>query len=77
MAELGFGFLRLPLCLDGSIDYPVLNEMVDAFMANGGRRFDTAYMYHDGESEVAVGKSVASRYPRDRFHLTSKLPFSL
>jgi predicted aldo/keto reductase-like oxidoreductase len=74
MAELGFGFLRLPLCLDGSIDYPVLNEMVDAFIANGGRRFDTAYMYHDGESEVAVGKSVASRYPRDRFHLTSKLP---
>ena len=74
MAELGFGFLRLPLLSDGSIDYPALNEMVDRFMAGGGRRFDTAYMYHDGESEVAVGKALAQRYPREAFHLTSKLP---
>ena len=73
MAELGFGFLRLPLC-DGGIDYTVLNEMVDTYMTNGGYRFDTAYMYHDGESEVAIGKAVAQRYPRERFHLTSKLP---
>lgn len=74
MAGLGFGFLRLPLLDDGGIDYPALNEMVDLYMACGGYRFDTAYMYHDGESEVAVGKALSQRYPRERFHLTSKLP---
>ena len=74
MADLGFGFLRLPLQESGAIDYTALNEMVDLYMARGGCRFDTAYMYHDGESEVAIGKAVAQRYPRERFHLTSKLP---
>ncbi len=73
MAELGFGFLRLPQ-KDGGLDYGAINEMVDLFLANGGCRFDTAYMYHDGESEVAIGKCLAQRYPREKFHLTSKLP---
>ena len=73
MAELGFGFLRMAH-KDGQIDYENLNEMVDLFMAGGGRRFDTAYTYLDGESESAIGKAVARRYPRERFHLTTKLP---
>ena len=73
MAELGFGFLRMAH-KDGQIDYENLNEMVDLFIAGGGRRFDTAYTYLDGESESAIGKAVARRYPRERFHLTTKLP---
>ena len=73
MADLGFGILRLPQ-KHGGIDYAVLNEMVDLYMANGGYRFDTAYTYLDGESEIAVGRAVAQRYPRAQFHLTSKLP---
>lgn len=73
MAELGFGFLRLPQ-QDGAVDYTALNEMVDLFLAGGGRRFDTAYVYLDGQSEVAIGKAVADRYSRDKFHLTTKLP---
>ena len=73
MAELGFGFLRMAK-KDGQIDYENLSEMVDIFIANGGRRFDTAYIYLDGESETAIGKTVAQRYPRKSFHLTSKLP---
>ena len=36
MAELGFGFLRMAH-KDGQIDYENLNEMVDLFMAGGGR----------------------------------------
>ena len=73
MAELGFGFLRMAK-KDGQIDYENLSEMVDIFIANGGRRFDTASIYLDVESETAIGKTVAQRYPRESFHLTSKLP---
>ncbi len=73
MAELGFGFLRLPQ-KDGGLDFDAISEMVDIFMSQGGCRFDTAYMYHDGESETAIGKCVAQRYPRESFHLTTKLP---
>ena len=73
MNKLGFGFLRLPQTESG-IDYTVLNEMVDHYIAAGGRYFDTAYTYLDGESEIAIGKSLSARYPRETFELTTKLP---
>lgn len=73
MNKLGFGFLRLPE-ENGQIDYTVLNRMVDDYIALGGRHFDTAYTYLDGESEVAIGKALAARYPREAFALTTKLP---
>ena len=73
MNKLGFGFLRLPE-KDGQIDYTVLNQMTDDYIALGGRCFDTAYTYLDGESEIAIGKSLAARYPREAFQLTTKLP---
>ena len=73
MNKLGFGFLRLPE-KDGQIDYKVLNQMTDDYIALGGRYFDTAYTYLDGESEIAIGKSLAARYPREAFQLTTKLP---
>ena len=73
MNKLGFGFLRLPM-QNEQIDYTVLNQMVDDYIAMGGRCFDTAYTYLDGESEVAIGKSLSARYPRQAFTLTTKLP---
>lgn len=44
MNKMGFGFLRLPKNEKG-IDYLLLNRMVDAFLAAGGKYFDTAYTY--------------------------------
>lgn len=73
MNKLGFGFLRLPQ-KDGRIDYDELNQMVDAYLAAGGRVFDTAYTYLDGDSERAICKALTSRHDRDSFHLTTKLP---
>jgi len=35
--------------------------------------FDTAYMYHRGESEIFAGEAL-KRYPRDSFNLATKLP---
>ena len=77
MNKTGFGFLRLPR-LDPSdeksVDYSILNRMVDRFLELGGRYFDTAYTYLGGVSEEALQKSLVERYPRDRFVIADKLP---
>ena len=77
MNKLGFGFLRLPVLQkssDGTIDLEVLDQLVDHFIANGGRYFDTAYTYLNGKSEQAIRDSLVNRYPRNCFVLADKLP---
>lgn len=73
--KLGFGCMRLPLTDpkdQKSIDIEHVKKMVDAFMEAGGTYFDTAYVYHEGESEVAMRKALVERYPRDSFTLATK-----
>ena len=80
MKKLGFGFMRLPVLDDhdrSRIDFEQVNQMVDLFMARGFTYFDTARPYHNGASEVAIGKCVASRYPRESFFLTDKMTMGL
>ena len=73
MPKLGFGLMRLPEA-DGKIDIGHLNRMVDAYMQAGMNYFDTAYVYHGGNSEKAIREALVKRYPRDRFMLATKLP---
>ena len=70
---LGFGCMRLPRGGDGKIDRPLARRLWARYMECGGNYFDTAYMYHDGESEVAVGEFLAGR-PRDTYFLVDKMP---
>jgi len=80
MKKLGFGFMRLPVLDENDrtkIDYKTVNQMVDTFMSKGFTYFDTAYPYHNGYSEVAIGKCLASRYPRESFFLTDKITVGL
>jgi predicted aldo/keto reductase-like oxidoreductase len=70
---LGFGAMRFPLTENGNIDEPISEKMLDLAIANGVNYIDTAYPYHNGESEPFVGK-VLSKYPRDSFFLATKLP---
>lgn len=75
--KLGFGLMRLPLtdpADQASINFPVLNEMVDLFFEKGGTYFDTGYPYHNGMSEVAFREAVVKRHPRDSFTITDKMP---
>ena len=75
--KLGFGFMRLPLKNPDdqtSINYDLLNQMVDKFMERGFTYFDTAWMYMGYESEVAIRKAVVERHPRESFTVASKLP---
>ena len=73
MPKLGFGMMRLPE-KDGEIVIDQVCRMVDMYMEAGLNYFDTAYPYHHGKSEVAVGEALVKRYPRDSYMLASKLP---
>ncbi len=72
VSKLGLGAMRLPMNKDG-IDYDELNKMVDIAIESGINYFDTAYVYHNGLSEVALRKSLVERYDRDKFLLADKL----
>ena len=75
LSALGFGTMRLPT-LGGEyskIDEKAAAEMFDYAISNGVNYFDTAWGYHDGESENADGR-ILSNYPRDSFYLASKFP---
>ncbi len=73
MPKLGFGLMRLPE-KEGSIDIGHVSRMVDAYMQAGMNYFDTAYVYHGGNSEKAIKEALVKRYPRDQFMLATKLP---
>ena len=73
LSLLGFGTMRFPLLEDGSVDQKAVDEMVDYAIENGVNYFDTAVPYHNGTSEVVIGKSLR-RYPRERWHLADKYP---
>ncbi len=72
---LGFGCMRLPK-IDpekSDIDKTKAQEMIDYAYAHGVNYYDTAYPYHEGKSELFVGEAL-KKYPRESFHLASKMP---
>ena len=75
LSALGLGAMRLPVLEgeDSKVNQPAVEEMVDYAIKQGVNYFDTAWGYHDGNSEPALGKAL-SRYPRDRFYLADKFP---
>lgn len=69
---LGFGCMRFPT-KDGKIDEERAEKMLDEAIARGVNYIDTAYPYHNGESEPFTGK-VLDKYPRESYFLATKLP---
>lgn len=70
---LGFGAMRLPLSDTGNINRNVASEMLSKAYESGVTYFDTAYTYHNGESEPFLG-SFLKQYPRNTYQLATKLP---
>ena len=71
--ELALGMMRLPTGPDKKIDFVQLNKMVDYFLEQGFRKFDTAEIYHDTQSEVAVKECIVKRHARESFEIADKL----
>ncbi|MDR2571212.1 MAG: aldo/keto reductase [Oscillospiraceae bacterium] len=74
LSTLGYGGMRLPVDEStGKLCPKKAEEAVDHAYNNGVNFFDTAYFYHSGESESALGKMLA-KYPRDTWYLADKMP---
>lgn len=75
LSALGMGNMRLPVVNgnDGDIDVKAAEEMFACAMEAGINYYDTAYGYHNGQSELVVGE-LLQKYPRDSFFLASKFP---
>ncbi len=75
VSVLGFGAMRLPQrgARARDIDEPQAIRMLRCAIDGGVNYVDTAYPYHDGRSEVVVGRGLRDGY-RQRVKLATKLP---
>ena len=75
LSALGFGAMRLPVIdgKDSQIDEAATQRMVDEAMAQGINYYDTAWGYHEGNSEIVMGKALR-KHPREKYYLATKFP---
>lgn len=74
LSLLGMGAMRLPQEGEGwemPILYDQAQELIDYCMEQGVNYYDTAYIYHNGQSEEFLGKALA-KYPRETYYIADK-----
>ncbi len=72
ISMLAFGTMRMPM-KGNELDQEQIQKMTDYAIENGVNYFDTAWPYHDGMSEISIGKAL-SKYPRESYFLADKYP---
>lgn len=75
LSALGVGAMRLPILGSdhSNIDQEETEKMIGFAMEHGVNYYDTAWGYHEGNSEAALGKALG-KYPRESFFLADKFP---
>lgn len=75
LSALGMGAMRLPVINgdDSAVDVEKAEQMIDYAMSQGINYYDTAWGYHNGNSELTVGKAL-EKYQRESFFLADKFP---
>lgn len=73
VSVLGFGCMRFPTNEEGKIDRDKSSAMIEKAIESGVNYFDTAYVYHNGESESFLG-DVLSGGLREKVKIATKLP---
>ena len=75
VSALGFGAMRLPLTGSdpANINEPESIRMIRYAIDHGVNYLDTAYLYHSGQSERIVSRSLLDGY-REKMKLATKLP---
>ena len=77
LSKLGMGNMRLPIKADEAgqlIDYEAAKKIIDQAVEAGVNYFDTAYIYHGGESEVFTGNALRE-YPRESYYVADKFNY--
>jgi len=75
VSVLGFGVMRLPLADKETekVDEPESVRMMRYAIDHGVNYLDTAYAYHEGQSEGILGRALKDGY-RERVKVATKLP---
>ncbi len=75
LSALGMGTMRLPVLNgdDAQIDEAAAEKMVEYAMEHGINYYDTAWGYHNGNSEIVTGKAL-NHYPRENYYIATKFP---
>ena len=73
VSTLGYGAMRLPQLEDKKVDLEKSIPLLQHGINLGINYIDTAYVYIDGTSEVAVGQAIKP-YNREKLYLATKIP---
>lgn len=75
LSILGYGCMRFPT-IGGIVDEARAEKQIISAIEQGVNYFDTAYVYHLGQSESVLGKILAKGY-RSRVKIATKMPHFL
>ena len=73
VSVLGFGAMRMPVAEGGKVVEKEAIAMIRAAIDNGVNYVDSAFFYHEGQSESVVGKALEDGY-RGKTFVATKSP---